>query len=81
MSSTTDQRHRTICDRCGKKKTTYSDGEGEGKVPDGWAELTIKLWENGAPDSLTGNEEHFAEICPKCQKDCGIQFHCAGAFE
>ena len=74
---TLDERLITKCDRCGRKVTRYGE-DLEGDNPEGWAEMTCNIWVDGKPESYRGNERQFAELCPKCIKDCGINFHWAG---
>ena len=75
-----DERQILTCDRCGKKVTRYGQ-DLEGSNPEGWGEFTCNIWKDGLPASTRGNEERFAEVCPKCIKEMRINFHCAGLSE
>lgn len=70
---TTDWRHVVQCDRCPKRIVRFTEtGEGEGVLPSGWAELTLRVWPT---EAIRGNEELFADLCPKCVKQIGIVFN------
>lgn len=76
MSSKTDYRHIAKCDKCGHREIWYSDeGEDEGVLPNGWAQLTMRIWDDQKPDSTSGNDRLFADLCHACIPRLGFGFH------
>ena len=59
------------CDQCRRIARMKDDtGDVEGKIPQGWVELTAR-----SHTGEKGNENLFADLCPKCYKKLPFQFH------
>ena len=73
MSHTVATKHTFTCDRCGSYHTTEYPGFGDdGPLPDGWAELTMRRWQDGKPDAT--ESRLFASLCHACVIGCGVRF-------
>ena len=69
MTVVADTRTRFTCDKCPKKVTRFADDEAP--YPDGWAEISLAVWQNGERETTRGNEDRFLLLCPKCLSSLG----------